>query len=333
MSGEPLTDRRDEMAAYGRRSITQGSKSFALASLLFGKEMQADAHMLYAWCRYCDDVIDGQSFGEDAPDVEMTSEERQMRLERLRSLTVRSLQGEKTGEPAFDAFAHVAQRRQLPPQYPTDLLNGFAHDAEEATYQTLNDTLRYCYGVAGVVGIMMAIIMGVAKDDEETLDRACDLGLAFQLTNICRDLLDDAKAGRIYAPAELLIKEGVTPDPSGVLDPSVREALWRVAVSLLDVADTYYSSASQGVRRLPPRAASAVAAARNIYRSIGKKIRRVGPTVWDERVAISGSNKTALAIAGVMTGAPASIFLRNLSLQDRGPLWDRRVIRQAANYS
>jgi phytoene synthase len=324
---------RAALAAYGRRSITQGSKSFALASLLFGETMQADAHMLYAWCRHCDDVIDGQSYGEDAPDAQVTALERQVRLERLRSLTLKSLRGEQTGEPAFDAFADVARQHQLPTRYPMDLLDGFALDADGFQYDTLDDTLRYCYGVAGVVGIMMAIIMGVHKDDEATLDRACDLGLAFQLTNICRDLIDDAKAGRVYAPADMLAGQNVRPAPEGVLDPGARLGLWRVALALLDIADVYYASASQGVRRLPPRAAAAVAAARNIYREIGAKIRRGGPDVWRERVALSSPLKATLAISGAFTGGASSIFRRTAPLRERGALWSRRVIRPAGDCS
>lgn len=324
-------DDRASLAAFGRRSIVQGSKSFALASLLFGREMQADAHMLYAWCRHCDDVIDGQSFGEDAPDAEMTLEERRRRLDGLRTLTLKSLRGEPTGEPAFDAFADVARRRRLPEKYPLDLLDGFARDANGATYETLDDTLLYCYGVAGVVGVMMAIIMGVDEDDGATLDRACDLGLAFQLTNICRDIIDDAKAGRVYAPAQLLEKEGVTPTAAGVLDPHAREQVWRAALALLDTADAYYGSASQGVRRLPARAAAAVAAARNIYRDIGARIRQGGPAAWDARIAVPGARKALLAAAGLSSGVPAALFLRGAVMKPRGALWDRSVIRSAAD--
>ncbi len=318
---------RDALSAYGKKTIKQGSKSFALASLLFGREMQADAQMLYAWCRHCDDVIDGQSMGEDAPDAEMTAAERQRRLDQLCENTRRSLDGEHIGEPAFDAFAEVAARHRLPEQYPFDLLAGFALDAAEARYETLDDTMRYCYGVAGVVGIMMAILMGVDRDDEETLDRACDLGLAFQLTNICRDIYDDARAGRIYVPAALLGAEGVAADPVSVLNDDNKQSVWRVAISLLDSADDYYASASAGVRRLPPRAAAAVAAARNIYRDIGRRIKEGGPDVWRTRVAVPGPRKGMLAVSGLVTGAPASMFLKSVKTPPRGALWRRQSMR------
>ncbi|MBY0420947.1 MAG: phytoene/squalene synthase family protein [Parvularculaceae bacterium] len=328
MTAASASPDREALSAYGRETIAKGSKSFALASLLFGREMQADAQMLYAWCRWCDDVVDGQTLGGDAPDAAMTREERAERLGALRRDTARALSGESVGEPAFDAFGEVARRHQLPRRYCFDLLDGFAMDAEATKFRSLDDTLRYCYGVAGVVGVMMAILMGVDRSDEETLDRACDLGLAFQLTNICRDVLDDARADRIYIPADILRAESVEPEPEAVLDPVQRENVWRAAVRVLDIADAYYASASFGVRRLPLRAAAAVAAARNVYSAIGGKIRAGGPAVWDQRVAVSGRRKAALALLGVATSGPAAMFLRKSAAPPREGLWSRSAIRR-----
>jgi phytoene synthase len=200
-------------------------------------------------------------------------------------------------------------------------------DAEDVRFDTLDITMRYCYGVAGVVGVMMAILMGVRRDDEETLDRACDLGLAFQLTNICRDVYDDARAGRVYLPADYLARQGVEATPQAVLDPNNAEGVWRTAIAILDVADRYYASATLGVRRLPPRAGAAIAAARNIYREIGVKIRAGGPQVWASRVAVSSGRKTLLAAQGLATGMPAALFLKSAATPPRENLWRRSDIR------
>ncbi len=326
MSEAAGIEARAVLSAYGKSTIAKGSKSFALASLLFGREMQADAHMLYAWCRHCDDVIDGQDLGGDAPDAAMSQAERRERLEALRRDTRRSLAGERIGVPAFDAFGEVARRHAMPERFPFHLLDGFALDAENARYETLDDTMRYCYGVAGVVGVMMAILMGVARDDEETLDRACDLGLAFQLTNICRDIFDDARAGRVYLPAEVLRKAGAPEEAAAIAAAGPSDPLWRAAVALLDTAERYYESASYGVRRLPPRAAAAIAAARNIYREIGRSIRSSGPDIWRSRVRVSGPRKAALAAMGLATGLPASTFMRSVSAPQRADLWSRSAI-------
>ena len=95
----------------------------------------------------------------------------------------------------------------MPHRYPLEHLDGFVMDVEGREYHTLTDTVEYCYHVAGVVGVMMAYIMGVR--DEPTLDRATDLGLAFQLTNICRDVVEDAEVGRVYLPLDWLTEAGV----------------------------------------------------------------------------------------------------------------------------
>ncbi len=317
---------RDALANHGAQSIAQGSKSFALASRLFGEEMRADVQMLYAWCRYCDDVIDGQSFGEDAPDIELTAEEQSRRLDKLQKLTRKALNGEKTGNPAFDGFSIVARKHKIPEQYPLDLLNGFSMDVSSRHYETMNECLEYCYGVAGCVGIMMAIVMGVSPEDHETLDRASDLGLGFQLTNICRDIIDDAKADRIYLPAHMLEKHKIAVLPNSVLDNKNRGQLSLAANEILSIADDYYSSAGEGLKKLPPRAAGAIAAARNIYREIGSIIRTRGSHAWDDRAYTSKMKKTWLAMSGLLSGGVQPVFRSNQKpLRRDQNLWQRPV--------
>ncbi len=321
---EAVAQNPEALAAHGRASISSGSKSFAMASLLFGREMQADVQMLYAWCRHCDDVIDGQALGVDAPDRFLTPQDRAARLTELKRKTIAALAGEATGDPAFDGFSAVARKHALPEAIAMDHLGGFAMDVELARFETLPDVLDYCYGVAGSVGIMMAIVMGVPVEDAETLDRACDLGLAFQLTNICRDVYDDAKAGRVYLPADILRGNGVDPTADVVLAAASREGLARSAADVLDVADTYYRSAGYGLRRLPPRAAAAVAVARSVYRDIGRIIRERGEAAWDARAYTSGSRKTWLAISGAVAGAPQTLIRKSSAPPRRDErLWTR----------
>ncbi|MEM9705626.1 MAG: phytoene/squalene synthase family protein [Pseudomonadota bacterium] len=313
------------LAAHGARAIADGSKSFALASRLFGGQMRTDAQMLYAWCRHCDDIIDGQTLGADAPDASLSVAEQTERLARLREQTGRALRGATTGVSAFDGFALVAARHELPPQYAFDLLDGFAMDVDRRAYGSMQDTLAYCYGVAGAVGVMMAILMGVSRDDHATLDRACDLGLAFQLTNICRDVVDDARAGRVYLPADLLCRHGVDPTPAGVLDRQSRPALASATAEALREADRYYASAARGVRALPIRAAAAVLAARNIYRDIGRVILQRGPEAWDERAYASPLRKAQLAFYGLVVGAPQPLIMRDRTAPPREDLWRRPI--------
>ncbi|GGC98052.1 phytoene/squalene synthase family protein [Aquisalinus flavus] len=315
------------LADQSRQAIEQGSRSFALASLLFTPDMQRDAHMLYAWCRHCDDVIDGQNLGffdGDPSAQDDTPEAMQARLAHLQVQTIAALNGEPVEGPEFAAFQQVALAHDMPHQHPLDLLEGFRMDATDYQYTTLQDTLDYCYHVAGVVGVMMAIIMGVDRQDEETLHRAADLGIAFQLTNIARDIVDDAKIGRVYVPADWLEGAGVPATPDGILDETNRDMLAQIARRLLKEADRYYDSAGYGLRRLPWRAAAAVAAARSVYRDIGRLVRQRGPAAWNRRASTSKPRKIWCAGKGLTLAAGASLNRRR-ALPERGDLWTRTV--------
>lgn len=278
----------DAVVASSEVAIAQGSQSFAAAARLFDKETRGDAVMLYAWCRHCDDVIDGQTLGHAQEANFRTGQ--QERLELLRAQTAAALAGEYTNDPTFEALRRVVKRHQIPARHPQELLRGFEMDVANRHYATIDDTLDYCYHVAGVVGVMMAMIMGVR--DPKVLDRASDLGLAFQLTNIARDVVDDARVGRVYVPTELLEKHGVSdirPD-----DRSQWPALHAAALELLDLAERYYASAYIGMSSLPPRSAWAIGAARRVYRAIGSKLRAGGPSAWESRVSTSKAEKVGL---------------------------------------
>jgi len=323
-SAVPVPEARmRDLAAHGHTTISKGSKSFALASFFFDRVTRADVQMLYAWCRHCDDVIDGQDLGGDAPDITLSADEQARRLAGLRRDTLAALEGRAVGHPAFDGFSLVAQRHQIPTVYPMDLLEGFAKDVARNRYETLDDTLSYCYGVAGAVGIMMAIVMGADPENEALLDRACDLGLAFQLTNIARDIVDDAKAGRIYLPTEFLEDAGLAADPTVILNPDNRFALAHAVSRLLQEADLYYASATEGIPDLRPRAAAAIASARNIYRDIGRLIRNRGPRAWDDRAHTSKPRKLWLAARGCAYAIPRAAVPSGRNAPARNGLWSR----------
>ncbi|QUS35824.1 phytoene/squalene synthase family protein [Falsirhodobacter algicola] len=269
----------DTTIAAAEQSIAKGSASFAAAARLFDRRTREDCVMLYAWCRHCDDVIDGQDHG--MAQTATFREGQAQRLAELRQQTAQALAGTPEG-PVFEALARVAERNAIPALHPNQLLDGFAMDVAERRYRTMQDLLDYCYHVAGVVGVMMAQIMGVR--DPAVLDRASDLGIGFQLTNIARDVMEDRAAGRCYIPDELL----TTRD---------RDDLYRAALRLLDEAEAYYDSALAGMGRLPPRSALAIAAARRVYRAIGLKLRGGGPAAWDRRISTTKAEKAAMFAA------------------------------------
>jgi len=183
---------RAALVKAARQSIARGSKSFALASALFDRRTRERAWLLYAWCRACDDLADGQEMGHGMHVVADPA----ARLAIIREKTTLTLAGEPTGNAAFDGFGVVARECAIPTRLAEDVIAGFALDAEGWKPQSENGLYLYCYHVAGAVGVMMALVMGVSPDDEATLDRACDLGIAFQLTNIARDIGEDHAAGR-----------------------------------------------------------------------------------------------------------------------------------------
>lgn len=302
----------DEIVAMSRERIERGSKSFAAAARLFPPDIRDDAYMLYAWCRHCDDVIDGQDLGHRQGLVVRQSIDARAALASLEAQTNAALAG-RPDDPVFVALARVMTRHRIPTRHPLDLLEGFRMDVDERSYRTIGDTLAYCYHVAGVVGVMMAHVMGVR--DRATLERAQDLGIAFQLTNICRDIIDDAANGRVYLPLDWLDDAGVPAD--GIVDIDRRGAVAGVAQRLLETADRYYESAACGLPALPLRAAWAVAAAGTVYRDIGTIVRRRGADAWTTRAVVSRPAKL-LAITGGLATALAS----------RTPRWTRSEPRR-----
>lgn len=278
---------------HANRSISVGSKSFAAAARLFDPATRRSAVMLYAWCRYCDDVIDGQEAGHSASVVASTTA--QLRLKNLRSETEAVYESAAAESPAFAAFREVALRHAIPKRYATEHLAGFEMDVLQRRYDSIEDTLEYCYHVAGVVGLMMSQVMGAG--DELTLDRACDLGIAFQLTNIARDIIDDAHVGRCYLPREWL-KELSVPEHY-LTDSRYRQSIAILAERLVDLAEPYYASSRAGLSSLPWRSAWAVATACGVYREIGIEVKKRGARAWDSRISTSGVDKLRLAISGL----------------------------------
>ena len=275
---------RPALVAAARETIARGSLSFSLASRLFDRATRERAWLLYAWCRHCDDVMDGQALGGGMTRVDDPAQA----LAAVRVGTSRALAGEPAEAP-FAGLAIVAAECAIPQAYIDDHLDGFALDAKGWQPRTESDLLRYCYHVAGSVGCMMAVIMGVDPADEDTLSRASDLGIAFQLANIARDLGEDDLAGRNYLPHEWLAELDVPPGEA--LKPHFRKRLAVAARWLGELAADREASARIGAARLPFRARWAVLSAAGIYGAIVREVVRRGDRAWDGRVTITGRDK------------------------------------------
>ena len=278
---------RAQLVATAGETIRQGSKSFHMASRLFDRRTRERAWLLYCWCRHCDDVCDGQALGFRTERVEGT-------VAAVETLTRQVLAGQPVGLLPFDALQALLAECPVPHRYILDHLEGFALDARGWRPKDEADLLRYCYHVAGAVGCMMAIVMGVKPEEEEILARASDLGIAFQLSNIARDLRDDHEAGRCYVPAEWIDLYGL--DRGDPLRADRRNGLVAVAGRLTDLALRYEASAHAGVAKLPFRARWAVLAAARVYGAIGRRVASLGASAWETRVTVPRRKKLSFLL-------------------------------------
>ena len=207
-------------------------------------------------------------------------------------------------DPVLAAFGAVARERAIPIAYPRELLAGMAMDVHGTTYRSVEDVIEYAWRVAGVVGLMMTHVFGCAE--EGALIHAAHLGIAMQLTNICRDVAEDWQRDRLYLPDELLASHGaanLAGDLTRPLPSSAHPAIAATTRDLLELAERYYRSGDRGISKLPMRAAIAVRAARMIYASIGDRIARADYAVTAGRAIVPTSHKLALAATALVRGA------------------------------
>ncbi len=315
---------RASLVEKALESIEVGSHSFSAASKLFDRTTRERSWLLYAWCRRCDDIADNQDKGGPLGN-QGTPKEAEDRIQAIRVLTRRALDEQPTADFAFDALGLVADECGLTYDMANDVIRGFAMDATGFSPNNERDLLRYCYHVAGAVGIMMAHIMGVDPEDGETLDRANDLGIAFQIANISRDVVEDAVAGRVYIPAEWLAEAGLAPGAHAL--PENRFILAGVIPRMIALMEKHEAAARLGAKRLRFRSRWAVLAAANIYGAIGRKVLNRGQKAWDRRIVVRGPEK----LWHVTTA-----FLQAVWNRPRGPrepiIWSRHDFRPVAGW-
>jgi phytoene synthase len=254
--------------------------------MLLGKRARDDAAVLYAWCRRADDGID-----EAGP----AEAERALRTLRRK---LADLFAGRVHAPLDLALRELLLRRRIPRDYFQALLDGFAMDAQGASYRLLEDLDLYGYRVAGVVGLMMCHVLGVY--DERCLKAAAHLGMAMQLTNIARDVGEDFSRGRQYLPTLLLSAENLGEAVRGEGTPVSRGQLATAVEVLLRRADCFYASGLAGLRELGWRDALAIGAAARIYRGIGRILARRGFDPLRGRAVVSLPRKGWSAVSAAM---------------------------------
>ena len=289
-----------------RALLRENSRTFFAASLLLPKPVREPALALYAFCRVADDAVDLQP-------------EKAAAVLDLRARLTLLYAGAPKDNPADRAFAEIATQFAIPRDIPEALIEGFAWDAEFRRYETINDVYAYATRVAGTVGVMMALLMGARG--ASALARACDLGVAMQLSNIARDVGEDAREGRLYLPMSWLREAGI--DPHRWLDaPSFTPALASVTQRLLRAADALYERVGQGVAELPTACRPGINAARVLYQEIGKQVERNGFDSVSQRAVVSSGRKATLLSKVLVMPTERSVGITVAPLVEVQPLID-----------
>lgn len=273
-------------------------RTFNWAKGLLKAQHAADATRLYGFCRAIDDLAD---------EMDCVDESRRS-LETVR----RAIVGGETVNPALADMLSLMCERGIQSEIVCELIDGVASDLEPVRIPDIDALTRYCYRVAGTVGLMMCRILDV--ESHAAAPHAIDLGMAMQLTNICRDVAEDAAANRRYLPATLVgeIEPRHLVAPAGSIDTRVRRAVG----TLLDLADRYYESGERGLAYLPLRARGSILVAARLYRAIGGVLKRRRYAYWTRRAAIPLQAKAPITVHALLMGASQPSFWRPLRDHD-----------------
>ena len=255
-----------------QKVMKKHGKSFYFASQIFPQDQFINIANLYQFCRYVDDLAD-----EFEPD---TSKKLLANLRAELETNNLSKEHEELFKPLIE--------KGIKNSYMIELIDGALFDLHEGEIKSLQDLMIYCYQVAGVVGLMMCPLLGVKNTN--AYSHAIDLGIGMQLTNITRDILEDAKNDRSYIPSNVMRDKEITIDTLKV-EGETPENLKATVKFMLDLADQYYFSARKGFAFIPFRARIAILVASEVYRSIGSKIRRNNYNILSGRTYLSTGEK------------------------------------------
>ena len=253
--------------------LSQKGRSFYWARQLLKAEHAARATRLYSVCRYLDDLADEATSASLAKAA----------LDDVKLAFMR----QQASHPVVQDGVLLMQTCGIDPWVMCQLIDGVRSDLETVAIANLDELLQYCYQVAGTVGLMMCAVLDTKHP--AALRHAVDLGVAMQLTNICRDVQADAVAGRRYLPASMV---GNLP-PAALVAPaqSLQPQLQACVCQLLGIADQYYRSGEMGMSYLPAGARAGILTAARVYREIGTGLKRRQHQFWQGRVVVSPVRK------------------------------------------
>lgn len=258
------------------------AKTFSLAARLLPSAQRDPVERLYSFCRYADDLADDSSAGVN-----------NSQLLRLRE----EIASGKCSSAAGKDFIDLQLRCEIPTEVALDFLDELIADQYPRQFREVGELIRYSYGVASTVGLMMCHVFGVKH--ARAFPFAIDLGIAMQITNVCRDVMEDARLDRVYVPSSLA---GFELDPKRLTagDADHRQAAFIAIQRLLTIADRYYSSARRGVHYLPKRVRAAVLVAADLYQAIGAVILAEPHHYWQRRAVVSMPRKIGLVLFALL---------------------------------
>ncbi|RKR02552.1 phytoene synthase [Kushneria sinocarnis] len=264
-----------------RQTLAQHGKSFWFASRFMERHDTDDAARLYMACRELDDLAD-----QELPDPQQNERAR----DRLMTIR-REIQARRGHDPLSLNLLDLSTRRGVDLEAATALIDALIRDVDRpATVATEAELLDYCYGVAGTVGVMMCAVIGARP---EASAHAIDLGMAMQMTNIARDVLEDAGQGRRYLPGEWLEQRSAT--RLAATRQEDHAAVAAAVERLLHLSEAYYCSAADGFNYIPRRNRRAIRVAAEVYRGIGRRLARSGHAWHQGRVHVPLGGKLWLA--------------------------------------
>ncbi|MFC0268285.1 phytoene/squalene synthase family protein [Kushneria aurantia] len=261
--------------------LARHGKSFRFASRFMEPGDARDAALLYRVCRELDDLAD-----QEMP-TEAQNRDAHRRLAQVREELVNDRGNDLLSRLLLD----LQRRRGLDTRAAVALIDALIEDVESPAL-IVDETrlLRYCYGVAGAVGVLMCPVVGAPQS---ATPHGIDLGLAMQMTNIARDVREDAEMGRRYLPADWV--EGMTPADIATADERQQMLVSGAIDRLLSLAERYYASAADGFVAIPGRNRRAIAVAADVYRAIGWRLYRQRLAWWQGRVVVPLPTKLWLA--------------------------------------
>lgn len=269
----PETIKPEEMLAhYG--------KSFNWAALILNKQQRRDAQCIYAFCRYIDDIAD------EMPD--------KLQAKKMLSDIKEEIQSKRSDHIIIKNMIQLMSELTINPKIIYQLIDGISWDLHHQYINDVEELVRYSYGVASTVGLLMCAVFNV--QDKNALRYAIDLGIGMQLTNIARDVIEDAKRGRVYLPRNWF-KENI--QPNQIINPAnLRQDIFNKILKLLELAESYYQSAERGIPYLPNRVQFSILTASKLYNAIGVKIKSLSPDEYwaTERVSTTKLEKTKLSL-------------------------------------